>query len=641
MWLKNLLKLTPAKWPVNRSVRISLGLGIPLTLGYFTDHALIFMWMAIAVMLQSSGEGVGSYRSLFRNTFISSLIGCLGFLAGYLWFLPSITAIIILSFLAFIAGIVNSYGAAYSKGTLQALLTASVTYGLAPELHAVIAFWKISGLFLLGTLFYALLLATEALIDKRRPQRQQLAEYLSALSALAAARSSGIKREADNKAIEEKRRVAIDKYNVLYGMLLDHRSANTTRSKENKINADILQAGDAIFSSVLANNNTKHLSAAASWLQAAAQSVQHHHRLPACPATQLPDSRLGERIIDLSDSLIVAGSLKNHTSSQTAPIAPFSARHRTPALALSHLIVGPEVISVAAKLALCMGLAFSAQFVVHSNHWYWVPLTVSLVMRPELGSVFVRAVLRTLGTTIGVIIGTVMLMVIPKGSALLIALVILASCMPWAMLKSYALLSVFITPLVLILVDLVAPGTATINYAGQRLTDTAIGGGIVLIFGYFIWPKTHEKQLSGAYTIAMKTMSDYFLMACRADPDASKSLRFEVYSKLSNLRIQLQRQLSEPPPANKEAAQWFPVIVATERLADRITIYIENTRPDESPLDHQCVELLATHMQMITTDHHRLKASEPPSDNPFLNGIIENINTLSRQLAALKAASPT
>lgn len=640
MWLKNILQLTPAKWPVNRSIRISLGIGTPLAIGYFTGQELIFMWMTIAIMLQSSGEGVGSYRSLFRNATISSLIGSLGFLAGYLWFIPPVIAVVILAFFAFIAGIVNSYGVAYSKGTLQALLAASLTYGLAPEIHTAIAFWKISCLFLLGTVFYALMLGMEALIDKKRPQRQRLSEYLAALSALAATLSTHTKSEADHKAIEEKRRLAIDKYKALYDMLLDNRSANVTRSKENKVNADILQAGDAVFSSVLANDSQKHLSAAADWLQAAAQAVQHHHALPAFPASQLSGSRLGERIIDLTESMAAAGTLRDKTSQRMPSTAASPARNKRPALKLDHLIVGPEVLKVAAKLALCMGLAFSAQFVVHGNHWYWVPLTVSLVMKPELGSVFVRAILRTLGTAVGVIVGTAMLMIIPKGIILLLVLIALASCMPWAMLRSYALLSVFITPLVLILVDLVTPGTATINYAGQRLTDTIIGGGIVLVFGYFLWPRTHGKQLSGAYATAMKALSDYFVMACSSDSGSSRSVRLEVYSKLSNLRMQLQKQLSEPPPADREAAQWFPVIVAAERLADRITVHTENWRPDDPLPDPRQVESLAAHMQSIVTDNQLLTESGQSYDSPFLNAIVDDLNAISRQLETVKTAQP-
>lgn len=640
MWLNNTLRLAPAKWPVNRSIRTAIGIGVPLAAGFYTGQALVFMWITIAIMMQSTGEGTGSYRSLFRITAISSAIGSLGILAGYLWFIPAPIAVVILTALAFIAGLVNSYGVAYSKGTLQAFIVGSVTYGLAPEIHSAIPFWQASGLYLAGAVIYALMLGTEALIDKRRPERQRLSEYLAVLSALAAARAKSTQSSADSKAVEEKRRAVIDKYKALYDTLLDSRSANNSRSKENWVHANLLQSGDALFSSVLANESADHLTAAADWLQESSSAVRHHHKLPACPTSLLDDNRLGAHVLELIECMAAAGSRTNEVHKTPANGELSRVRWKKPTFKLEHLIVGPEVLKIAAKLALCMGLAFSAQFVVHGNHWYWIPLTVSLVMRPEIGSVFVRALLRTLGTCVGVVIGTLILMIIPKGFLLLLTLVALASCMPWAMQRSYAVLTLFITPLVLILVDLVTPGTATINYAGQRLTDTIIGGCIVLIFGYFLWPRTHGKQLSGAYTIAMKALSGYFVMACSPDSGPSRNVRLDVYSKLSNLRTQLQKQLAEPPPVDREAAQWFPVIVAAEGLADRITVYIENLQRGDPPPDPAQVESLAAHMRSIVGDSHPLTESDLPSGSPFLDAVADDLNAITRLLETAKTAQP-
>ena len=142
MWLHKLLSLNPAKWPVGRSIRMAIGVGTPLAIGLLTEHMLVSLWVTLGVMMQSSGEGLGSYRSLFRITLIAAPIGALGYFAGYLWPLPTALAIIILTVVAFVAGIINSYGAAYSKGTLQGLLGASLAYGLAPEIHTAIAYWQ-------------------------------------------------------------------------------------------------------------------------------------------------------------------------------------------------------------------------------------------------------------------------------------------------------------------------------------------------------------------------------------------------------------------------------------------------------------------------------------------------------------------
>ena len=46
---------------------------------------------------------------------------------------------------------------------------------------------------------------------------------------------------------------------------------------------------------------------------------------------------------------------------------------------------------------------------------YWVVLTVAIVLRPDFGSVFARALQRGIGTVVGAVLGAIILIVIPAG----------------------------------------------------------------------------------------------------------------------------------------------------------------------------------------------------------------------------------
>ena len=202
------------------------------------------------------------------------------------------------------------------------------------------------------------------------------------------------------------------------------------------------------------------------------------------------------------------------------------------------------------------------------------------------------------------------------------------------MQRSYALQSFFLTPLVLILIDLSTPGLHNINYANQRLMDTAIGGIIVLFFGYFIWPRAQEQHLSSTYQAAMTALANYFRSVCTATTALPPSVRRDIYSQLSTLRTQLQKQLSEPAPLDREAAHWFPIVVATERLTDQITAYAENRQQGAPLVDAQKVEQLAQTMQAITAANLSLAentlydARQPNA--VFLEQVSSTINTLLR-----------
>ena len=105
-------------------------------------------------------------------------------------------------------------------------------------------------------------------------------------------------------------------------------------------------------------------------------------------------------------------------------------------------------------------------------------------MKPDLGSIHKRALQRITGTLLGVILGVLILLFVPKNVAFVLLMAILAGILPWAMKYSYALQAVFLTPLILMLINIILPGSADINYATQRLLDTVIGSFIVIVFGY-------------------------------------------------------------------------------------------------------------------------------------------------------------
>lgn len=152
------------------------------------------------------------------------------------------------------------------------------------------------------------------------------------------------------------------------------------------------------------------------------------------------------------------------------------------------------VVASAAAFAICLGVSYCAHWFDQNSHWFWIPLTVGLVMKPDFGSIRDRAIQRVIGTIIGVVIGAVVLAMLSKGALFVAVMAILAGLLPWAMQRSYILQAVFLTPLILMLIDVIASGTGDFDYGVQRLIDTAIGGAIVILLGYL--PLRYLAQVS-------------------------------------------------------------------------------------------------------------------------------------------------
>lgn len=573
-WLRELARIKPAPWEWGRALRAAVCICLPWAVGLSFDAVTAGLWISLGALMGAAGEPAGAYDARLRQVLGATLIGAFGFLAGYLGALPWPAVVAAMTVIAFAAGIVSSLGAMFSIGAMQALLLASIAIGVP----AIGPFWQPALLFFAGALFYAAALAVEGFATGARARRTAIADLLVSLAALAAARRHG----TGASQVEAARRAATGRLSAFGTTLLATRGQAGGRSRDTDRLAAILRSADTVFAAILCADDDAALERAAQCLDAAAEALTH-----------------GEAIVLPHDG--APGPLRRAVTRLCATLGdPESiaadgpaADPRPIAIALDRLMPGREVVRSAAALALCMGIAYAAHWFVTAPHWFWIPLTVSLVMKPDLGSIFARAVLRSVGTVFGAALGALALMFLPKGLALVGAMAVFAALVPWAMRRSYGLQAVVLTPLVLVLVDLIVPGPRNLDYGIQRITDTVSGGLIVLVFGYFLWPRTHLRQLSAAFHAAKGAIASYLVaIAEGGSPARIAAARRASYGRLSGMRVHLEAALAEPPPASHEAVAWFPLIAAAERICDRITAFSAAQAP-LSPADADALRQLA------------------------------------------------
>lgn len=111
----------------------------------------------------------------------------------------------------------------------------------------------------------------------------------------------------------------------------------------------------------------------------------------------------------------------------------------------------------------------------------------------------------------------------------------------------------------------------------QRILATAVGGLVVIVFGYLIWPRAREVDVARALRTCVGTLGDFLTQAATPIPDdpAERDARHTklvdarrlTYASLSDLRTQLQRGLAEPPPAYDQAVRWTPAVADINALA--------------------------------------------------------------------------
>jgi uncharacterized membrane protein YccC len=240
---------------------------------------------------------------------------------------------------------------------------------------------------------------------------------------------------------------------------------------------------------------------------------------------------------------------------------------------------------------------------------YWVLLTVAIVLKPDFGSVFTRAVQRGAGTLVGVLLGSLLLAVLPRSAWVLAAMAVAAALLPWARGANFGLFSVFQTPVIILLLDIALPGGP--GLVGARLLDTLIGCAIVLVFGYLLWPQTWRAPLDEALRDAAHALDEFVEAAFTGSPAERRRARRRSYRALTELHTQLQRRLAEPPPVSTRAAAFWPVIVQLERTSDAVTEAVIATRHGEPAPDLAQVAVLRRAIRELEDD---IRAHRPPDD---------------------------
>jgi uncharacterized membrane protein YccC len=260
-----------------------------------------------------------------------------------------------------------------------------------------------------------------------------------------------------------------------------------------------------------------------------------------------------------------------------------------------------------------MTLAEVARQVLPLERPYWVLLTVAIVLKPDFGSVFTRAVQRGAGTLLGVLIGSLLLSVLPRDGWVVVAIAVGAGLLPWARGANFGLFSVFQTPVIILLLELAVPGGP--GLVGARLVDTLVGCAIVLVAGYLVWPQTWRAPLDEAMSAATLALDGFVGAAFTGDDTERRRARRRAYRALTEVQTQLQRRLAEPPPVSTRASAWWPVIVQLERTADAVTGAVVATAQGGPAPDPAQVDVLRRALRELEDD---VRAHRPPDDAEIL-----------------------
>ncbi|MEV7600361.1 FUSC family protein [Kitasatospora sp. NPDC089797] len=239
-----------------------------------------------------------------------------------------------------------------------------------------------------------------------------------------------------------------------------------------------------------------------------------------------------------------------------------------------RLLSGPS-LRYGLRVALCIavGSAVTANYPLSKS--YWVPMTIAFVLKPDLGSVFLRAVSRAVGTVLGVVVTAALLSLTTEEWPLTAVAAGCVALLPYVTAAHYGLNTVAMTPMALVLLQLGGQSSAAEFW--PRVLDTVLASAIVLLFGYLLWPERPRHRIEPRLVTAATALRAY-LDAVTDHRTGEVWLRRTAYRSLADARHEVQLGLSEPPPTGRLAEQWLPATAALERLGGAVAAFAAQIR---------------------------------------------------------------
>jgi uncharacterized membrane protein YccC len=609
-WLVAAARMQHAPVPWADMIRAAFAICVPLAAGIAGGDRALGSLVALGGLLGVVVDVGGPFPARLRRVGSAALGGAAGLAIGSAIHGRGWMSVLALVVVAGVAALISSFGAIGSVTGLQLLVYASVCLG---PLGAVRPWWHAAVGFLLGAVWALLLIVPGWLLSPRAAEQRSVAAVYRTLSG--ALRAIGTTRAAPARL------EVTEALNVAYDNLLTARSMTGGRDRRLvRLLAELNQAHlISEAATTLNREGTRAPPQVAAVLDEYADAIENRTRPPVAPP--LPGDSPGTLL--LRDGL--AGLTSVLCGGWTPPAPP---RQRRPPLherisdAMDRL-TGPLTWIYTVRLMVSVGVAAVVSEVFPLGRSYWVVLTVAIVLKPDLGSVFARALQRGVGTIIGAVLGAVIVAAVPYGPLLLVPLAIFAALLPFGRSRNFGLLAVFLTPLVVLLIDLLAPGGW--HLAEDRLVDTVLGCLIALAVGYAPWPMSWHADLPDHFAEAIRDVCRYMreaLITAPASPDGAarpdqrerlptrSRLQRRAYRALADMRTEFQRSMSEPRPVSRRAAAWWPAVVELEEVADAVTataIAIGRGAPVPGP---EAVEKLTSALEAIA---HAVTAGIPPA----------------------------
>jgi uncharacterized membrane protein YccC len=604
-WLTQVAQPSAGPVPWYQMGHAALAIAVPMAVGLASGHLAPGVLAGVGGLLATMADRTGPYLMRVRRVAAAAVFGGVaGLLIGTAINGRGWVAVPVMIAVAGVSALLSSVGAVWSAAGM--FLLVYTVLGTGP-LGALRPWWLTPLWFLAGVGWWLVLLVPGWLAFPRAVEQRQVAAVYRTLAVTLCALGT--------EELGAARRGTTAALNLAFAELLGQRPAASGRDRELAQLMSLIRQARLVHEAATALDyaGERPPPQAAALADALASAVLDGTPVPAigAPPTASPAMLALYRALNQAADVV---------SGRTAPRpgaigdADWPREPARPLLVLARQVRGGFVGLFAIRLMLCIGVAAVLSQALPLQRSYWVPLTVAVVLRPDLGSVFARALQSAAGTVIGASVGALILASRPPDPLLVIWLALFALLLPYGQSRNYGLFTVFFAPLVVLLIDLLANDGWQL--AQDRLIDALLGCGIALLIGYAPWPLSWRGSWRPDFADTIDAIADYLDQAV-GQGTRGTAPHNHARVRLAALQTEFQRALAEPQWIRQRAMTWQPAVAALERLLDTVTataVTIAGRRPSDAGVSQVSAALrqMAGAVRSGTPARPQALPAEPP-----------------------------
>ncbi len=291
-------------------------------------------------------------------------------------------------------------------------------------------------------------------------------------------------------------------------------------------------------------------------------------------AATAPDPVLARVAEAIADRLRIAaklatpgGPLLSGAADDDTP-QPWWDRVRAPVLA--NLTWDSAMLRHALRTAVVATPALAVTQLWGGRFGHWLPITVIVTLQPFYAATWQRALERVGGTVLGGLAGAALAFA-ARTPGLLAALMFPLCTVAFAARQvSFGTYIACVTPIVVVLIELVEPGQSAWTVAGLRALFVVAGGAVAVLGWLLLWPSWEPGRLRREQTAALAALARYAQAAMaellgEGGMAATEAARRGAGVATNNLEASLARALQEPRRSQRRRLQAAMVVDATLR----------------------------------------------------------------------------